>query len=65
MERETLRTFARLLVKAIRSTVTVDWTQKESVRAKMRIEIKKLLARYGYPPDLQKAAVDLVLEKRM
>ena len=61
MERETLRTLAQLLVKTIRSTVTVDWTQKESVRAKMRIEVRKLLARYGYPPDLQKAAVDLVL----
>lgn len=63
MERETLRTLAQLLVKTIRSTVTVDWTQKESVRAKMRIEVRKLLARYGYPPDLQKAAVDLVLEQ--
>lgn len=63
MERETLRTLAQLLVRTIRSTVTVDWTQKESVRAKMRIEVRKLLARYGYPPDLQKAAVDLVLEQ--
>lgn len=63
MERETLRTLAQLLVKTIRSTVTVDWTQKESVRAKMRIEVRKLLARYGYPPDLQKTAVDLVLEQ--
>ena len=63
MERETLRTLAQLLVKTIRSTVTIDWTQKESVRAKMRIEVRKLLARYGYPPDLQKAAVDLVLEQ--
>jgi hypothetical protein len=59
MERETLRTLAQLLVKTIRSTVTADWTQKESVRAKLRIEVRKLLARYGYPPDLQKAAVDL------
>lgn len=63
MESETLRTLAQLLVKTIRSTATVDWTQKESVRAKMRIEVRKLLARYGYPPDLQKAAVDLVLEQ--
>jgi type I restriction enzyme R subunit len=63
MEHEQLRFLAQSLVKIIRSTVTIDWTQKESVRAKMRIEVRKLLARYGYPPDLQKAAVDLVLEQ--
>jgi type I restriction enzyme R subunit len=50
-------------VMIIRKSVTVDWTQKESVRAKMRIEVRKLLAKYGYPPDLQRAAVDLVLEQ--
>ena len=55
MERETLRTLAQLLLKTIRSTVTVNWTQKESVRAKRRIELRKLPVRYGYPPDLQKA----------
>jgi Domain of unknown function (DUF3387) len=37
--------------------------QLESVRAKMRIEVRKLLARYGYPPDLQRAAVDLVIQQ--
>ncbi|MFB6459392.1 type I restriction enzyme endonuclease domain-containing protein [Bradyrhizobium tunisiense] len=36
---------------------------QESVRARMRIEVRKLLARYGYPPDLQKAAVDLVIRQ--
>jgi type I restriction enzyme R subunit len=41
----------------------VDWTRKEGVRAKMRIEVRKMLARYGYPPDLQKAAVDLVVRQ--
>lgn len=51
MERETLRPLAQLLVKTIRSTVTVDWTQKESVREKRRIELRKLPVRYGYPPD--------------
>ncbi|WP_235535612.1 type I restriction enzyme endonuclease domain-containing protein [Sphingopyxis sp. Root1497] len=55
MERETLRTLAQLLVKTIRSAVTVDWTQKENVPAKRRIELRKLPVRYGYPPDLQKA----------
>lgn len=63
MEHETLRTLARLLVQTIRDSATIDWTRKEGVRAKMRIEVRKLLARYGYPPDLQKAAVDLVVRQ--
>ncbi len=63
MAHEQLRTLAQLLVTTIRSSATIDWTRKESVRAKMRIEVRKLLARYGYPPDLQKAAVDLVLKQ--
>ena len=63
MAHNDLRVLAQALVTIIRKSVTVDWTQKESVRAKMRIEVRKLLARYGYPPDLQRAAVDLVLEQ--
>jgi type I restriction enzyme R subunit len=63
MAHEQLRLLAQMLVRAIRTSATIDWTQKESVRAKMRIEVRKLLARYGYPPDLQKAAVDLVVRQ--
>ncbi|WP_316171513.1 MULTISPECIES: type I restriction endonuclease subunit R [unclassified Bradyrhizobium] len=63
MAHETLRTLAQLLVQTIRNSATIDWTHKEGVRAKMRIEVRKLLARYGYPPDLQKAAVDLVVRQ--
>lgn len=63
MAHETLRTLAQLLVHTIRASATIDWTRKEGVRAKMRIEVRKLLARYGYPPDLQKAAVDLVVRQ--
>ncbi|RUZ00680.1 DUF3387 domain-containing protein, partial [Mesorhizobium sp. M7A.F.Ca.CA.001.04.2.1] len=63
MAHETLRTLAQLLVQTIRASATIDWTRKEGVRAKMRIEVRKLLARYGYPPDLQKAAVDLVVRQ--
>lgn len=63
MAHEQLRVLARVLVQTIRSSATIDWTRKESVRAKMRIEVRKLLARYGYPPDLQKAAVDLVVRQ--
>ena len=63
MAHDTLRTLAQLLVQTIRASASIDWTRKESVRAKMRIEVRKLLARYGYPPDLQRAAVDLVVRQ--
>jgi type I restriction enzyme, R subunit len=63
MKHEQLRVLAQALVQTIRSSASIDWTQKESVRAKMRIEVRKLLARYGYPPDLQRAAVDLVIRQ--
>lgn len=63
MQHEQLRTLAQVLVLTIRNSASIDWTRKESIRAKMRIEIRKALARYGYPPDLQKAAVDLVIKQ--
>ena len=63
MRVEDLRVLAQQLVLQIRRSQTIDWARKESVRAKMRLEVRKLLARYGYPPDLQKAAIDLVLEQ--
>ena len=63
MAHEQLRLLAQMLVRTIHASATIDWTKKESVRAKMRIEVRKLLARYGYPPDLQRAAVDLVIRQ--
>lgn len=63
MEISDLRTLAQVLTTTIRASATIDWTRKESVRAKMRIEVRKLLARYGYPPDLQRVAVDLVIKQ--
>jgi len=63
MEHDSLRTLAQVLVTTIRKSASIDWTRRESVRAKMRIEVRKLLARYGYPPDLQRAAVDLVIQQ--
>jgi type I restriction enzyme R subunit len=63
MGHEQLRLLAQVLVQTIRGSASIDWTRKESVRAKMRVEVRKLLARYGYPPDLQKAAVDLVIRQ--
>ena len=47
----------------IRSSVTIDWTVRENVRANLRLIIKRILRRYGYPPDMQANATELVLEQ--
>lgn len=60
---ETLKKIATELVVAVRSSVTIDWNLKESVRAAMRAKIRRLLAKYDYPPDYEDAAVDLVIEQ--
>jgi type I restriction enzyme R subunit len=60
---ETLRTIARELVQAVRSNVTIDWTVKESVRAKLRVMVKRVLKKYGYPPDKQEKATQTVLQQ--
>lgn len=60
---ETLKTIARELVATIQKSTTIDWTFKESVRARMRSRIKRLLAKYKYPPDKQEEAVRLVIEQ--
>jgi type I restriction enzyme R subunit len=54
---------ARELVKSIRSSVTIDWMHKESVRAEIRTRIRRLLRRYKYPPDRQEKAIDTVLKQ--
>lgn len=60
---ETLRTIARELVETVRKNVTIDWTVWESVRARMRTLVKRLLRKYGYPPDKQEKAVLTILEQ--
>lgn len=60
---ETLRTIAQELARTIRSNVTIDWTIRENIRAQMRVMVKRILRRYGYPPDKQARATDLVLEQ--
>jgi len=60
---ETLRLIAQELVKAVRSSITIDWTVRENVRAQMRVIIKRILRKYGYPPDKQAHATELVLEQ--
>ncbi|MEU7756716.1 type I restriction endonuclease subunit R [Micromonospora sp. NPDC049171] len=59
----TLAEIARELVKSIQTSITVDWFSREPVRAKLRSHIRRLLARYDYPPDHERAAVDLVIRQ--
>ncbi|MGE0824887.1 MAG: type I restriction endonuclease subunit R [Candidatus Binatia bacterium] len=60
---DTLRTIARELVKTVRANVTIDWTLRENVRAQLRVLVKRLLRKYGYPPDKQEKATQTVLEQ--
>ncbi|MCC6162393.1 MAG: DUF3387 domain-containing protein, partial [Acidobacteria bacterium] len=60
---ETLRIIARELVDTVKQNVTIDWTVKESVRAKLRVIVKRILRKYGYPPDKQEAATNTVLQQ--
>jgi type I restriction enzyme R subunit len=47
----------------IRNSVTIDWTQRESVQAEIRLKVKKILRKYGYPPDKEKWATETALEQ--
>lgn len=60
---ETLRKIAQELVKAVRANLKIDWAVRENVRAEMRVIIKRILRKYGYPPDKQARAIELVLEQ--
>lgn len=60
---DTLKQIARELVEAVRRNVAIDWTLKESVKAKMRVLVKRILNKYGYPPDKQPKATQTVLEQ--
>ena len=60
---DTLRTIARELAVKIRESASIDWTIKETVRAGMRAMVKRLLRKYGYPPDKQESATKIVLEQ--
>ncbi len=60
---EALRKIARELVATVRSNVTIDWTVRENARAHLRVLVKRILRKYGYPPDLQEKATNIVLEQ--
>jgi type I restriction enzyme R subunit len=58
---ETLRTIATELVRIVKNSATIDWARKDTVRAKMRASVKRLLLRYKYPPDKAEAAIETVI----
>ncbi len=60
---DTLRAIARELVATVRQNVTIDWTLRENVRAQLRVLVKRILRKHGYPPDKQEKATQTVLEQ--
>lgn len=60
---ETLRKIALELTQMIRNSVTIAWTQRESVQAEIRLKVRKILRKYGYPPDREKNATETVLKQ--
>jgi type I restriction enzyme R subunit len=63
LQDETLKKIAQELNKSLRDNLTVDWAERESVRAKLRLMVKRILKKYKYPPEQQEAAVQLILEQ--
>ena len=60
---DALRNIARELVQTVRNNVTIDWTLRENVRAQLRVLVKRILRKHGYPPDKQEKATQTVLEQ--
>ena len=56
-------TITRELVRIIHENTSIDWTIKETVKAKLRLLVKRVLKKYGYPPDQRPKAIELVLEQ--
>lgn len=63
MQQDRLRELAVVLTETIRQNATIDWTIKESVKAKLKVAVKRTLRKYGYPPDMQKLATETVLKQ--
>jgi len=61
MGSDELKVIAAELVTQIRKSVTIDWTLRESARAKVKVMVKRILRKHGYPPDLQEEATKTVL----
>ncbi len=63
MQKEKLRELAIVLFNKVKQNASIDWTIKESVRAKLKVIVKRTLRQYGYPPDMQKLATETVLKQ--
>ena len=63
MEKDVLRQLAKVLTDRVRKNASIDWTIKESVRAKLRVIVRRTLREYGYPPDIQRLATETVLKQ--
>jgi type I restriction enzyme, R subunit len=60
---DNLKAIAHELLKSLQSNITVDWAHRENARARLRTVVKRILRKYGYPPDLQNAAIQNVLQQ--
>ena len=60
---DTLKIIAHELTQSIKENMSIDWNLRESARAKMRVIVKRLLKKYGYPPEISKQAVETVIEQ--
>jgi type I restriction enzyme, R subunit len=60
---EKLKLIAHELLMSLRANISVDWAQREAARARMRVLVKRILRKYGYPPNLQDTAVQTVLQQ--
>ncbi len=63
MGNDQLKVIAHELLKSLKSNITIDWAHRESARARLRVLVKRILRKYGYPPDLEDAAVQEVLQQ--
>ena len=63
MQSGALRLMARELTEMVKAMPKLDWTERESVRADLRRNVRRLLAKHGYPPDLAEGATQLVLRQ--
>ena len=63
LQDETLKKIAQELTRSLRENLTVDWSERESVRAKLRLMVKRILKKYKYPPDQAETAIQLILEQ--
>ena len=63
MQKDKLRELAVVLTETIRQNASIDWMIKENVKEKLKVAVKRLLRRYGYPPDMQMLATETVLRQ--